>query len=106
MTLYDIQLPITEAWGKAHALVFTPALAGRLAELHRQHGSQNCVPMPLQLVDGRLMLCADILTEVMPGGLLAGMWEVADKELLNKEVEVIPWNDALLLLPQDPIIIK
>jgi len=62
--------------------------------------------MPLTLTDGRLMLCADILTEVLPGGLLADMWAAADKEILGKEVEVIPWSDALLLLPQDPIVME
>lgn len=102
MTLSDVVLPITDAWGKAHALVFTPALAARLAELHAQYGSQNCVPMPRELTDGRLMLCADILTEVMPGGLLADMWSAADQAVLLPSVEVIPWADALALLPPEP----
>jgi hypothetical protein len=106
MTLFDLTLPISYEDAKVLALVFTPALAGRLAELHRLHGSSNCVPMPLTLTDGRLMLCADILTEVLPGGLLADMWAAADKEILGKEVEVIPWSDALLLLPQDPIVME
>jgi len=102
MTLSDVTLPISDAWGKAHALVFTPALAGRLAELHRQYGSANCVPMPRRLADGRLMLCADILTEIEPGGLLHAMWEAADKAVLGQAVEVIPWADAVALLPPDP----
>lgn len=102
MTLSDIALPIADEWGKAHALVFTPALAGRLSELHAQYGSPNCVPVPVTLADGRLMLCADILTEVMPGGLLAGMWAAADKAVLLPAVEVIAWEEAVAMLPPDP----
>ena len=51
---------------------------------------------------GRLMLCGDILTEVMPGGLLADMWAAADKSVLLPSVEVIPWADAVALLPPPP----
>ena len=102
MTLADVSLPITDAWGKAHALVFTPTLAQRLSELHAQHGSPACVPMPRTLVDGRLMLAADILTEVMPGGLLHAMWEAADKAVLLPAVEVITWDEAVALLPPNP----
>jgi hypothetical protein len=104
MTLSDITLPISYADSKALALVFTPALAGRLAELHAEHGSPNCVPVPRVLTDGRLMLCGDILTEVMPGGLLAAMWAAADQAVLLPNVTVIPWADAVALLPADPAI--
>jgi hypothetical protein len=48
------------------------------------------------------MLCADVLTEVGPGGLLQGMWEAADKAMLLPAVEVIPWSEAVALLPPDP----
>lgn len=102
MKLADVTLPITLAWGKSHALVFTPQLAGRLAELHSAHGSPNCVPVPRTLTDGRLMLCADVLTEIAPGGLLHAMWEAADQQVLGQAVEVLPWADALALLPPDP----
>jgi hypothetical protein len=102
MKLGDITLPISDAEGKALALVFTAQLAGRLAELHGQYGSTNCVPMPRALTDGRLMLCADVLTEIEPGGLLHAMWEAADKAVLNQAVEVLPWADAVALLPPDP----
>ena len=102
MTLSDLTLPISYADARVLALVFTPQLAGRLAQLHAEHGSPNCVPMPRLLTDGRLMLCGDILTEVMPGGLLAGMWAAADQAVLLPNVTVIPWADALALLPPDP----
>jgi hypothetical protein len=104
MTLADLTLPLSDADAKALALVFTPALAGRLAQLHAEHGSPNCVPVPRTLTDGRLMLCGDILTEVMPGGLLAGMWAAADQAVLLPNVTVMPWVDAVSLLPADPAI--
>jgi hypothetical protein len=104
MTLADLTLPISYADARVLALVFTPALAGRLAELHAQHGSPNCVPMPRALTDGRLMLCADVLTEIAPGGLLHAMWAAADQQVLGQAVEVMAWADALALLPPDPAI--
>lgn len=101
MTLAEVSLPVTYEWGCAHALLFSPQLASRLAQIHAVHGSQRCVPMPRQLTDGQLMLSADILTEVMPGGLLHAMWEAADKAVLLPSVVVIPWAEALSLLPPD-----
>ena len=101
MTLGDLPLPISYDDARQWALVFTPALAGRLAELHAIHGTNKCVPVPRTLTDGRLMLSADVLTEVMPGGLLAAMWEAADKAVLNAQVEVLPWADAVALLPAE-----
>jgi len=102
MTLGDLALPISCADARQYALVFTTQLAGRLAELHAEHGSQKCVPMPRVLVDGRLMLSADVLTEVGPGGLLEAMWAAADKQVLAQAVEVLSWADAVALLPPDP----
>ena len=103
MTLKDLTLPIPYADACELALVFTPQLAERLAELHGVHGSPNCVPVPRVMTDGRLMLCADVLTEVMPGGLLEGMWNAADKTVLAQAVTVMPWADAVALLPADPV---
>lgn len=102
MTLGDLTLPISYEDAKGYALVFTPALAQRLAELHAVHGSPKCVPMPRTLADGRFMLAADILTEVEPGGLLHSMWEAADKAVLLPAVEVLPMADAVSLLPAEP----
>jgi hypothetical protein len=105
MTLADVPLPISYAASRQYALVFTPQLAQRLAELHGVHGSPNCVPVPRVMTDGRLMLSADVLTEVMPGGLLEGMWNAADKTVLAQAVTVMPWADAVALLPPaDPAI--
>jgi len=102
MTLSDLTLPISYEQASQYALVFTDELADRLAEIHAEHGSPNCVPVPSRMTDGRLMLSADLLREVEPGGLLHAMWAAADKEVLAQAVEVIPWADALALLPPDP----
>jgi hypothetical protein len=85
-----------------HALVFDTTLAGALSAKWSEHGNTNCVPMPMTLTDGRLMLCADVLTEVGPGGLLEGMWAAADKAVLAQEVEVMPMAEVVALLPAEP----
>jgi len=100
VTLADITLPITYEWGRQHALLFTPQLAQRLAELHAQYGRPDCIAMPVTLTDGRLMLSADILTAIEPGGWLHEMWEHADKAVLLPAVEVMPIADAIALMPQ------
>jgi len=99
MLLRDLQLPMTDADARGFALVFAPALAVRLGQLHAAYGSTNCVPLPSPLTDGRLMLGADVLTEVVTGGLLAAMWGHADQNVLGASVEVIPWDEAVAMLP-------
>jgi len=99
MLLRDLNLPISDSEARGLALVFWPPLAARLGQLHAAYGSTNCVPVPSTLVDGRLMLGADVLTEVRPGGLLAAMWANADQAVLGASVEVMPWDAAVAMLP-------
>ena len=99
MLLRDLSLPITAEDARGLALLFAPALAVRLQQLHAAYGSTNCVPVPSPLNDGRLMLCADVLTEVAPGGLLAAMWANADQTVLGASVQVLPWAEVVALLP-------
>jgi hypothetical protein len=101
MTLGDLTLPISYADARQWALVFTPQLAARLSELHAEHGLRLCRPVPRVLTDGRLMLSADVLTEVGPGGLLESMWAAADKEVLAQAVTVMPWAEAVAMLPAE-----
>ena len=100
MTIADITLPITYEWGTQHALLFSPAIAARLAELHAEYGRPDCVPTPVALTDGRLMFTADILITIEHGGPLHKMWEHADKEVLLPAVEVVPIAVALALVPK------
>lgn len=99
MLLRDLPLPISYADAQGYALVFDAPLALRLAEIHAEHGNPNCVPVPRLLTDGRLMLCADILTEIGTGGLLESMWENCDQQVVLDSVEVMPMAEAVALLP-------
>lgn len=99
MTLSEITLPIVDADAKALAIVFQESLAARLAAVWEEHGNTNLVPTPSRLSDGRWMLCADILTEIGPGGMLESMWANVDQATVLASVEVIPWADAVALLP-------
>jgi hypothetical protein len=98
VTLADITLPVSYAWGVAHALLFDVALAQRLAEVQGQHGDPRHVPAPRTLTDGRFMLTADILTECVPGGLVYGGFSQLDAGRFD-EIAVVPLADALALLP-------
>jgi len=87
---------------REYALVFSESLAESLAEKWRQHGSTNCIPSPVMRVDGTYMLCADLLSEVVPGGLLYAMWTNSDQEAIAEGVEVVLLSEAVALLPPDP----
>jgi hypothetical protein len=102
MTLNDIGLPVSYEWGQAHALLFGPALAQRLAEVQADHGDPRHVPAPRQLTNGGWMLSADILTECIPGGLVYGGFSQLDASRFG-EIEVVPMADAVALLPADPV---
>lgn len=99
MTLSDITLPVTYEWGREHALLFDAALAQRLAEVQAEHGDPRHIPSPVALTDGRFMLCADILTECLPGGIMYGGFSHLDAGRFD-EIEVVPMADALALLPE------
>jgi hypothetical protein len=100
MTLAEVALPVSLEWSRGHCLLFSPELAARLSELHSEHGSSNLILMPTALTDGRLMLSADVLTEVAPGGLLHAMWAAADQEVLLPSVEVVPLADLEFAVPE------
>jgi len=84
---------------RQYALVFDASLAQATAEKWQQYGSTNCVPVPVLLTDGRYMLCADVLSEVAPGGLLHAMWVNSDLEAIEAGTEVMAWNDAVAMIP-------
>jgi hypothetical protein len=100
MTLADlIQQPVSYETAKDLALVFSPELAAQLAAVQSEHGNPRHVASPVDLVDGRKMLCADLLTEVGPGGLYSGGFAHLPAELFPS-VEVLPMSEVLPLLPQ------
>jgi hypothetical protein len=102
MTLSDLlpQLPgMTDADAKGYALVFgvepyEALQAAQAAQPDAQHRAA-----PVQLTDGRWMLCADLLTEVHPGGLYADGFTLLPPELFD-QVTVMPWDEVVALLPQ------
>jgi hypothetical protein len=100
MTLADlIQQPVSYDAAKDLALVFSPDLAAQLAAVQAEHGNPRHVASPVDLVDGRKILCADLLTEVGPGGLYSGGFAHLPAELFPL-VEVLPMAAVLPLLPQ------
>jgi hypothetical protein len=100
MTLADlITQPVSYETTKNLALVFSSELAAQLAAVQSEHGNPRHVASPVDLVDGRKMLCADLLTEVGPGGLYSGGFAHLPAELFPS-VEVLPMSQVLPLLPQ------
>jgi len=99
MNLADL-LPLvptmTAADAKAMALVFDQA--GYDALQQAQPDGQHRAA-PVQLTDGRWMLCADLLTEIHAGGLYAAAFARLPQDAFD-QVEVMPWADAVALLPQ------
>lgn len=102
MTLGDLTLPLELEFAYANAMVFNTSLAARLAELHAEYGRPDCVAVPRQLADGRLALGCELLYATEPGGWLHEMWEAADKEVLLPAVEIIPWDEIVLVQPDEP----
>jgi hypothetical protein len=100
MTLADlINQPASYEKVKDLALVFSSELAAQLAAVQTEHGNPRHVAMPVDLIDGRKMLRADLLTEIGPGGLYAQGFAHLPAELFPL-VEVTPMSQVLPLLIQ------
>ena len=100
MTLADlITQPVSYDAAKDLALVFSPDLAAQLSAVQSEHGDPRHVASPVDLTDGRKMLCADLLTEIGPGGLYSGGFAHLPSDLFPL-VEVLPMSAVLPLLPQ------
>lgn len=92
--------PLSYETARQYALVFSGELAARLAEV--QGDDVSSLAEPRQLVDGRWMLCADLLTEVSPGGLYAAGFARLNPARFG-EIEVVPWADAVDMLPPEDL---
>lgn len=103
MTLADlISQPVSYETARDLAIVLTPDQAATLGEVQAQHGNPRHVAAPVPLVDGCLMLCADLLTETGPGGLYAQGFAHLPAELFA-QVQILPMAEAIALIPQpDP----
>jgi len=102
MTLNDLTFPVDIEFARSHALVFSESLSARLAELQGVYGTANCRVSGAPLPNGRYYCYAEVLTEVMPGGMLHAMWSAADLAVLLPSVEVVPLDEILSLLPAGP----
>lgn len=101
MTLAD-NLPtiagMTDAEAKTLALVFGDAAKSALEAVQAQRPDAHNRVAPVQLSDGRWMLCADVLREALTGGLYAEGFALLPPELFSV-VDAIPMADAVALLP-------
>jgi len=94
-------LPLPYAYSKQWACVFSQELADRLIEIQQANPIQFRVT-PLALTDGRYMIRTAILSEC-PNGLYGENFARLDASRFD-EISLVPWADAVALLPQpDPV---
>ena len=100
MTLADlITQPISYETAKELAIILTPEQAATLGAIQQQYGDPRHVAAPVPLTDGRLMLCADLLTETGPGGLYAQGFAHLPGDIFP-QVQILPMAEAIALIPQ------
>lgn len=94
-------LPVPYDYCKQWACVFSEELADRLVDVQAANPEKFRVT-PLAMTDGRYLIRGAILSEV-PNGLYGGNFARLDSSRFD-EIDLIPWADAVALLPQpDPI---
>ena len=94
-------LPLPYAYAKQYACVFSQELADRLIEIQEEQPQQFRVT-PLAMTDGRFLIRGALLSEV-PNGLYGHNFQRLDASRFN-EIALVPWADAVALLPQpDPV---
>ena len=94
-------LPVPYDYCKQWACVFSAELADRLIEIQQANPIQFRVT-PLAMTDGRYLIRGAILSEV-PGGLYGGNFARLDASRFD-EIALVPWAEAVALLPQpDPV---
>jgi hypothetical protein len=100
MTLADlITQPVSYDTARDLAIVLTADQAATLGAIQAQYGNPRHVAAPVPLTDGRLMLCADLLTETGPGGLYAHGFAHLPADIFP-QVQILPMAEAIALIPQ------
>ena len=82
---------------KGLALVFNSSLKEILEATQETFNSKHKAS-PVELTNGSFMLCADLLTEIHPGGLYSQGFGLLDTDLFS-QVSVISMEEASALLP-------
>lgn len=82
---------------KSLALVLNSNLKNILESTQETFQSKHKAA-PVELSNGSYMLCADLLTEIQPGGLYAQGFGLLDTDLFA-QVEVISMEEAAALIP-------
>lgn len=101
MTFADIiTQPVSYETAKELAIILTPEQAATLGAIQAQYGNPLHVAAPVPLVDGRLMLCADLLTEIGHGGLYSQGFAHLPTELFA-QVAVVPMAEINLKHPHE-----
>jgi hypothetical protein len=101
MTLADIiTQPASYETARDLAIILTPDQAATLGAIQAEHGNPRHVAAPVALTDGRLMLCADLLTETGEGGLYAKGFAHLPSEIFP-QVQIIPMQEAIDLIPKE-----
>jgi hypothetical protein len=101
-TLADVLpfLPLPYDYASQYACVFSAELADRLLAV-QEDGARFRVT-PRALTDGTFMIRGAILSEV-PNGLYGGNFARLDASRFD-EIALVPWAEAVALLPQpDPV---
>lgn len=99
MTLADLLADLPEPGELAGlALVFSSELRDRLVAVQAEYGDSRFTAYPAALTDGRYMHQASILTACMPSGVYHAGFVHLDAGRFD-EIEVIPYANALALLP-------
>lgn len=83
------------------AIVFAADLRDRLAQVQAEYGDPRFTAYPADLIDGRFMHQASILTECRPGRLYWAGFSHLDAARFG-EIEVVPYAEAVALLPVAP----
>lgn len=94
-----ITQPVSYESAKELAIILTADQAATLGAVQSQYGNPRHVAAPVPLVDGRSMLCADLLTETGQSGLYAQGFAHLPSEIFA-QVQIIPMTDAIALIPQ------
>ena len=90
---------MTDAELKEYALIFNNSLRAVLVQVQDESPDSRHLANPVPLTDGNYLLCADLLTETGSGGLYEDGFANLPPELFD-QVEVIPWSEAVALIPQ------